>query len=102
MTQTTNLEYIGKNPVDVHATEFTILPYADYRAIFKYKPAPVPSWSEFWKYFFWAKAHGFTPYGGEAKLDEQTIFMLNVQQIRYEWIIQKAEWREWLDKATES
>lgn len=103
MTLTTcNLEYIGKNPVDVHATEFTILPYADYRAIFRYKPAPVPSWSGFWEYFFWAKAHGFTPYGGESKLDEQTIFMLNVQQIRYEWIIQKAEWREWLDKAMES
>lgn len=103
MTLTTcNLEHIGKNPVDVHATEFTILPYADYRAIFRYKPAPVPSWNGFWEYFFWAKAHGFTPYGGESKQDEQAIFELNVQQIKKEWEAQQREWRGWLDKAMES
>lgn len=95
-------DYVCWRPEDIFVTEFTILSYADYRYLHHYKLPPVPNWNGFWEYFFWAKAHGFTPYGGEAKLDEQTIFELNVQQIRNEWKAQQREWRMWLDIGVET
>ena len=63
---------------------YPILSYSDYNFIHGCTYSTLPSKREYWIYWNWCLAHGFMPYGGESKNDEEMVYLLALKQIEEE------------------
>lgn len=80
---------------------YPILSYSDYNFIFGCTYSTLPSKREYWIYWNWCLAHGFMPYGGETKNDEETVYLLALKQIEEEAKAAERDFYKELDRMLE-
>ena len=95
-------EIFAQRPKDWYEADtvrdFPILSYSDYNFIFGCSYSTIPSKREFWIYWSWCLAHGFMPYGGESKNDEETTYIIAAKQIEEEAKAAERDFYKALDK----